>query len=185
MNRQIDKEKIMKGVRLILEGLGLNPEDENYKETPQRVADFYEELLSPKITEDDYKYFTSSGDLVVVRDILAYSLCPHHLLPVVYRVYIAYIHVGKVVGISKLARVALDEAGRITLQEQYTENIASRIQELTGSNDVMVVVRGEHFCMRMRGVKTQDAEVVTSAIRGKFRDFALRMETMRLMGFTE
>jgi GTP cyclohydrolase I len=183
MEVKINREKIMDGVRLILEGIGVDPNDENYRETPRRIAEFYEELLSPKIGDEDYKYFTSKGDLVIVKDIQVYTLCPHHLLPVFYRVYVAYIPSGKVIGVSKIARLILDEARRLTLQEQYTENVASKLQELVESSDVMVVVNGIHYCMRMRGVKTPNAEVVTSAIRGKFRDYALRMETMRLMGF--
>jgi GTP cyclohydrolase I len=183
MEVKINREKIMEGVRLILEGIGIDPNDENFRETPRRIAEFYEELLSPKIGDEDYKYFTSKGDLVIVKDIQVYTLCPHHLLPVFYRVYVAYIPSGKVVGVSKIVRLILDEARRLNLQEQYTENVASKLQELVESNDVMVVVNGIHYCMRMRGVKTPNAEVVTSAIRGKFRDYALRMETMRLMGF--
>ena len=183
MSVQIDREKIKQGVRLILEGIGVDLNDENFKETPDRFADFLEELLSPKISVEDYKYFTSQGDLVIMKDIEAYTLCPHHLLPVHYRVYIAYIPRGKVVGVSKLARAVLDEARRLSLQEQFTEKLAQRIQELTESNDVMVVVKGVHYCMRMRGVKSNNSQVITSAIRGKFRDYALRMETLRLMGF--
>ncbi|MEM4717545.1 MAG: GTP cyclohydrolase I FolE [Desulfurococcaceae archaeon] len=179
---KIDKEKIKMGVRLILEGLGLDLDNENFKETPERVADFFEEFITPKLSDEDYKYFTSKGDLVIVRDITAYTLCPHHLLPVVYRIHVAYIPRDQVIGVSKLVRVIYDEARRITIQEEFTNNVASRIKMITGSDDVMVVVRGIHYCMRMRGVKSPDAEVLTSAIRGKFKDYALRMETMRLMG---
>lgn len=182
-NIKIDRDKIKQGVRLILEGIGLDLNDENLRETPDRVADFFEEFFSPKITDEDYKYFTSRGDLVIVRDIVAYSLCPHHLLPVVYKVNIAYIPKDQVVGVSKLVRIVYDESRRLNIQEEFTNNLASRVKELTGSDDVMVVVKGIHYCMRMRGVRSQSAEVLTSAIRGKFKDYALRMETMRLMGF--
>jgi len=123
----IDKEKIKQGVKLILEGIGVDLNDENFKDTPTRVADFLEELLSPKITEEDYKYFTSKGDLVIVKDVDTYTLCPHHLLPVHYRVYVAYIPKDKVVGVSKLVRAALDEARRLALQEQFTERLAERV----------------------------------------------------------
>jgi len=166
---RVDEEKILQGVRLILEGLGVDLSDENFRDTPRRFLEFLKELREPKITNDDYVRFTSAGNLVIARNIRVYSLCPHHLLPVVYDLDVAYIPSGKVVGLSKLARVAADTASELLLQEDFTERVADRLMELTQSRDVMVVVRGRHLCMMMRGVRQENSEVVTSALRGMFR----------------
>ncbi|MEM4904306.1 MAG: GTP cyclohydrolase I, partial [Desulfurococcaceae archaeon] len=169
---KVNKEKIVKGVQLILEGIGVSVDDPDFRETPQRVADFYEELLSSKLTAEDYKYFSKHGDIVVATGIKAYGLCPHHLLPVDYTVYVAYVPENSVVGISKLVRAVLEEAGFPKLQEKYTEDVADKISELTGSGSVMVVVRGKHYCMVMRGVKS-NAVIVTMTARGRFENHEL------------
>ena len=178
----IDDKKILEGVRLILEGLGVDLNNENFKETPQRYLSFLKEITQPKITDEDYVRFSSAGNLVIARNIRAYSLCPHHLLPVIYNVNVAYLPKGKVVGISKLARMVMDMAGKLMLQEEYTESLADEIARLTQSNDVMVVVYGKHFCMIMRGVKQHDSSIVTLSIRGVFENLDVRLETLRLMG---
>lgn len=165
--RRIDRKKIEEGVRLILEGIGADLSDENFAETPKRVADFFEELLSPKLGDEDYKYFTQHSDIVILTGIRAYSLCPHHLLPVVYDVSVAYKPHGNVVGVSKIVRAVLNEAAYPKLQERLTEDIANKVTELTGSPDVIVVVKGKHYCMIMRGVKTE-ATVTSVAARGVF-----------------
>ena len=178
-----DRKKVEDGVRLILEGMGVNLSDENFKDTPRRFADFLEELLEPKIAEDDYVTFTSSGNLVIVKGIRVYSLCPHHLLPVTYDVSVAYIPHGRVVGLSKVARLAATLAGKPMLQEDYTEELANSLVKLVQSEDVMVVVKGKHFCMIIRGVRQERSEVITSAIRGDFEDLKLRMEALHLLGW--
>jgi len=178
----MDREKVEKAVKDLIEAMGFDSESENFKETPRRFADFLEELFTPKITEDDYVTFSSAGNLVIAKDVNVFSLCPHHLLPVIYKVNIAYLPHGKVVGVSKLARVAMDLARKLPLQEDFTEQIADGIVNLTGSNDVMVVVRGKHFCMVMRGVRQENSEIVTSSIRGSyFSSKDLRDETLSLM----
>ncbi len=177
----LDREKAMRAVRELIEAMGLDPDDENFKETPRRVADFLEELIEPKISDEDYVKFTTVGNLVIVRGIRAYSLCPHHLLPVVYDINVAYVPNGKAIGLSKIARLAVTLAGKPMLQEDFTELLADEVTKLTGSKDIMVVVKGVHFCMRMRGIKQQESNVVTSAIRGEFKDMALRSEALRLM----
>jgi len=184
MNSQknfLKKEQIEEGVRLILQGLNCDLNDENFKDTPRRVADMFEEfILGNKYDEEPVK-FTQQSDLVIISNIKSFSFCPHHLLPVVYNTSVAYIPKGKVVGLSKPVRVVYDATSQLILQEDATELIAENLIKLTGSSDVMVVMRGEHFCMRMRGVKA-DAVVVTSAIRGIFRDdLMLRYETLELM----
>jgi len=180
----MDENKIIEGVRLILEGLGVDLNDENFKYTPIRYMNFLKEILLPKITDDDYVYFKSLGNLVIAKNIVVYSLCPHHLLPVIYNVCLAYIPKGKVVGVSKLSRLALELGGKLMLQEDYTEQLAEELTKLTRSNDVMVIVEGKHFCMMMRGVKQQNTSIITSAIRGKFEDIELRSETLNLINKT-
>jgi GTP cyclohydrolase I len=178
----VNEEKILQGVRLILEGLGVDPDSENFQDTPRRVLDFLRELREPKITDDDYVRFTSAGNLVVARNICVYSLCPHHLLPTIYDIDLAYIPNGKVVGISKLARLAADTASKLLLQEDFTEEVADRLVELTQSKDVMVIVRGRHLCMIMRGVRQENSQIVTSALRGEFKTNPNpRMEVLALL----
>lgn len=177
---KINKEKIVRGVQLILEGIGANIDDPDFRETPQRVADFYEELLSSKLTVEDYKYFSKHGDVVIASGIKAYGLCPHHLLPVEYAIDVAYIPKDSVIGISKLVRAVLEEASFPKLQEKFTEDVAERVIELVGNDDVMVVARGRHYCMIMRGVKS-NALIVTTATRGKFRSHELKLEVLRLL----
>ena len=184
MNSQrnfLKREQIEEGVRLILQGLNCDLNDENFKDTPRRVADMLEEFILGNKYEEEPVRFTQQSDLVIISDIQSFSFCPHHLLPVVYNTSIAYIPKGKVVGVSKPVRVVYDATSQLILQEDATELIAENLIKLTNSNDVMVVMRGEHFCMRMRGVKT-NATVRTSAIRGAFKeDFMLRFETLKLM----
>ena len=174
----IDKEKIKKAIRMILEAIGEDPEREGLRETPQRVADMYEELLEGYYREDEYIQFTERSDLVVVGPIRFYSLCEHHLLPFFGYVYAAYLPKGKVVGISKIVKVIHKYARRLQIQERMTEQIAEELQKLTGSHDVMVIVRSRHMCLEMRGVKAQSV-VTTAALRGEFmKDTALRSEVL-------
>ncbi|MCW1309781.1 MAG: GTP cyclohydrolase I [Candidatus Nanoarchaeia archaeon] len=176
----MDKKKVAEGIKLILEGIGVDLKNEHFVRTPERVADFYEEILSPKISEEDYVGFYEKSDLVIAKGIRVFSLCPHHLLPVIYEVNVAYIPKSKIVGVSKLVRVVANEASKLQVQERFTEEIASKLMELTSATDVMVVVKGEHYCMKMRGVKS-DSKIITSAIRGGFKEYDLRMETLELM----
>ena len=180
MVNRVDREKIERGVLLILEGIGVNVNDPDFKDTPSRVADFYEELLSSKLTAEDYKYFSKHGDMVLAVGIKAYGLCPHHLLPVEYTVDVAYIPRDSVVGISKLVRAVLEESRIPKLQEKLTEDIANRVSELTGSGDVIVIVQGKHYCMIMRGVKS-NAVIVTTAVKGVFEEQGRRLEVLRLL----
>jgi len=177
----LKKEQIEEGVKLILEGLGCDLSDENFKGTPRRVADMFEEFILGNRYEEEPVRFTQQSDLVIISNIKSFSFCPHHLLPVVYNTSVAYIPKGKVVGLSKPVRVVYDATSQLILQEDATELIASNLIKLTGSGDVMVVMRGEHFCMRMRGVKA-NAVVTTSAVRGLFKENAiLRHEALELM----
>ncbi len=176
-----DKERIMKAVREILEAIGEDPDREGLKDTPRRVADMLEEILSGYVVADDYVYFTEKSDLVILSGVRFYSLCEHHLLPFYGTVSLAYLPKGKVLGLSKLVRIVRKYAARLQIQERMTEQIADELMNVTGSSDVMVVVRAKHLCMAMRGVRNP-ATVITSAVRGEFmKDQALRMEALQLM----
>jgi len=179
--KELFREKIKEGVRLIIEGLGYSLDDENFRATPKRVADMLEEFILGNAYDEEPVRFTQQSDLVIISNIKSFSFCPHHLLPVIYNTSVAYLPKGKVVGVSKPVRVVYDATSQFILQEDATELIAENLIKLTGSNDVMVVMRGEHFCMRMRGVKAS-AVVITSAVRGLFKENpTLRHETLKLM----
>ena len=172
----MDKARIAEGVRLILEGIGEDLEREGLKDTPQRVAEMYGEILSgmgrdPK-SELEVTYSEDHDEMILVRDIPLYSLCEHHLLPFVGKAHLAYIpnHSGKVVGLSKLARVVDVIARRPQVQERLTTAVAEALEDALHPRGVLVVMEAEHFCMTMRGVQKPGAVTVTSAVRGLFRD---------------
>lgn len=186
----IDKELIEKSVRNILVALGDNPDREGLKETPKRVANMYEEVFegmnytNAEIAEKFSKCFeTNNNDLVVVKDIPIFSYCEHHLaLMYNMSVSIAYIPNGKVLGLSKFARIADMVGKRLQLQEKIGSDIAEIIELATGSKDVLVVVEGEHSCMTARGIKSRGSKTRTATIRGQFEsNYELRKETYSLM----
>ena len=170
----MDKEKIARAVRDILEAIGEDPDREGLKETPERVARMYEEVFSG-LTEDAHdhlKLFNEKGndELVVVRDIPLYSMCEHHLLPFVGKAHIAYIPSdGKIIGLSKLARIVNVYAKRPQVQERLTTQIADFLYEELEAKSVAVLIQAEHLCMTMRGAKAAGAMTQTSALRGTAR----------------
>lgn len=173
MKREIDKPKIEQAVRMILEAIGENPEREGVLNTPARVANMYEEIFSgmgSEPTELLQVCFSEYHDeLVLVKDIPIYSMCEHHLLPFYGKAHVAYIPKGgKVVGISKLARVAEVYARRPQLQERLTSQIADCINNALNPYGVGVVIEAEHMCMTMRGIRKPGSVTVTSAVRGVF-----------------
>ncbi len=176
----IDKEKIKKGVTEILEGLGCDVNDENFVNTPQRVADMFEEILNGKFESENVVRFNASSDLVLVGNIEFASMCPHHLLPVLGKAYVAYVPNGKVVGLSKIVRAVYKWTRRLILQEEATTKILEEVKKLTGSNDVFIVLKAQHMCMRIRGVKSHSV-VTTTAASGIFKDINKRLEIVRLM----
>jgi len=169
----IDKEKIEAAVKMILEAIGEDPSREGLLNTPRRMANLYEEVFSG-INQDPHELlevsFTEYHDeLVLVKDIPLYSICEHHLLPFYGKAHVAYIpRGGKVVGISKLARVTEVYASRPQLQERLTSQIADCINNTLHPYGVAVVIQAEHMCMTMRGIKKPGALTVTSAVRGLF-----------------
>ena len=169
-----DKKKIEEGIRLLLEGIGENPDREGLKDTPDRVARMYEELcsgmnMSPK--EHLCKTFTCDNENVVIeKDITFYSTCEHHLMPFYGKVHIAYIPNGKVVGISKLARTVEVYARRLQIQEQMTNQIATALEKYLGAKGVLVMAQAEHMCMSARGIKKPGSKTVTFASTGVFEE---------------
>jgi GTP cyclohydrolase I len=170
----IDEAQIRRAMTSIIKAIGEDPNREGLKNTPRRVADMYAELfvglnMDPK-EELKVGYEQGHREMVIVRDITFYSMCEHHLLPFFGTVHIGYIPdvSGRIVGISKLARVVEIIAHRPQVQERMTTEIADSVMEGLKPSGVAVVVHAEHMCMMMRGVKKPGSNIVTSAIRGIF-----------------
>jgi GTP cyclohydrolase IA len=186
-SKPVDLERIARGVRLILEGIGEDPGREGLQETPRRVAEMYAELTAGMREDPSELIVPLSGnkhdEMVIVKDITIASLCEHHMAPFVGKVHIAYIPKdGKILGVSKLARLAETFARRLQLQERLTSEIANTLFELLRPLGVMVVIEAEHTCMTLRGVKKPGAMTVTSAVLGGFRkDPRTRAEAMSLI----
>ena len=183
----MDKENIQRAVRDILEAIGEDPDREGLRETPRRVADMYGEIFAG-LSEDPktcLKFFHEEGsdEIVLVKDIPLYSMCEHHLLPFVGKAHIAYIpQNGKVIGLSKLARIVKNFASKPQLQERLTADIADFINEQMQPQGVAVLIEAEHLCMTMRGIRAAGAKTQTSALRGRFRsDARSRAEVMALL----
>ena len=183
----IDDTKVQRAVRLLLEGIGEDPDREGLADTPDRVARMFHELMSG-MEEDPAQHLqrtfvAASGDLVLERDIPLYSLCEHHLLPFYGTAHVAYLPDGRVVGLSKIARTVQGYARRLQLQEQLTAQVADAFVETLSPKGVMVVVEAEHMCMTMRGIRSAGSKTVTSAVRGTFKsDMKTREEALRLLG---
>ena len=186
-SRRADLARIAEGVRLILEGIGEDPNREGLRDTPQRVAEMYKELTAGMREDPSEHIVPLSGnkhdEMVIVKDISIASLCEHHLAPFVGKCHIAYIPKnGNILGVSKLARLAETFARRLQLQERLTSEIANTLYEKLGALGVMVVIEAEHTCMTLRGVKKPGAQTVTSAVLGGFRkDPRTRAEAMALI----
>lgn len=184
---KIDLRKIARGVRLILEGIGEDPNRAGLVRTPERVAEMYEELTAGMWEEAPEQVSPLPGEkheeMVLVKDISIASICEHHLAPFVGKCHIAYIpHAGRIAGLSKLARVAETYARRLQVQERLTAEIANTLQECLKPLGVMVVIEAEHTCMTLRGVKKPGAVTVTSVVLGAFRERpAVRAEAMALI----
>jgi GTP cyclohydrolase I len=185
--KKVDLKKIAKGVRLVLEGIGEDPNREGLQKTPERVAEFYAELTEGMWVDAKEHIIPLPGDthdeMVLVKDISIASVCEHHLAPFVGKCHIAYIPKnGRIVGLSKLARVAEVFARRLQVQERLTQEIAQTLFEHLKPLGVMVVIEAEHTCMTLRGVKKPGAITITSAVLGGFRrDSRTRAEAMSLI----
>lgn len=183
----MDTKKIERGVRLILEGIGEDPDRAGLKSTPSRVADMYSEIFSGIAAETDKLIVPMAGEshdeMVMIRDIAFYSVCEHHLVPFFGRAHIAFIPgAGRIVGFSALAKALEVFARRPQVQERLTTQFADLIVSSLKPKGAMVVIDAEHLCMSMRGVKKPGARVVTSAVRGIFRTKeSTRMEMLELL----
>lgn len=168
-----DKE-FEEAVTKILELLGENPQREGLLKTPNRVVKALQFLTEgyhqdPKEILNQALFSTSNDEMVLVRDIEFYSMCEHHMLPIIGRVHVAYIPDGQVVGLSKIPRIVNVYARRLQIQEQMTEQIADAILETIKPKGVAVVVHARHMCMEMRGVQKINSTTVSSALRGLFK----------------
>lgn len=184
---KVTDAEMMQAVRTLLIGLGENPDREGLKDTPKRVVkalqfltkgyqESLDELLNGAVFTED------ADEMVVVRDIDIFSSCEHHILPIIGRAHVAYIPNGKVIGLSKLARICEMYARRLQVQERLTLQIADALQGLLKPRGVAVVIEATHMCMVMRGVQKPGSWTVTSAMRGAFsEDARTRQEFMNLI----
>jgi GTP cyclohydrolase I len=161
-------------VKNILKFIGEDPNREGLIKTPQRVEKAYEFMcggynLNPKDIIESALFTSSNDEMVVVKDIEFYSMCEHHLLPIIGKAHIAYIPDGKVVGLSKIPRVVDVFARRLQIQEQMTEQIADALMDYIKPKGVAVVLDARHMCMEMRGVQKINSSTVSSALRGLFK----------------
>jgi GTP cyclohydrolase I len=185
--KNMDLSKIKQGVRLILEGIGEEVDSQRLAETPARAADMFAEILSgtgkdpggflKALTEEKH------DEMVILKDIPIYSLCEHHLLPFSGKASIAYIpKKGKIIGLNTLGYLVDFLAKRLQLQERLTKQIADYLVQALDPMGVMVVIKAEHLCMAMRGVKKPGSLTITSAVRGVFREsLGPRQEAMSLL----
>ena len=183
----MNKERVAHLIKELLLEIGENPQREGLLKTPQRVADAYEFLTSGysadiKTVINNAVFESHANNMVIVRNIEIYSLCEHHMLPFYGQCHIGYIANGKVLGVSKLARIANMYARRLQIQERLTEQIAEEVRRAVEPEGVGVVMECRHLCMMMRGVEKQNSVMTTSSVLGSFRrDPATRAEFMNLI----
>jgi GTP cyclohydrolase I len=183
----VDRPRIEKAVREILEAIGEDPDREGLRGTPERVAQLYDEVFGGIRDHQDHLAVTFSADhdeMIMVKDIALYSHCEHHLTPFLGRAHVAYVPnaSGRITGLSKLARLVDSFARRPQVQERLTSQIADELDAKLAPRGVLVVIEAEHLCMSMRGVSKPGATTVTSAVRGLFRDNpATRAEAMAFL----
>jgi len=183
----MDKKKIEKAIREILEAIGEDPKKKDLLDTPRRVAEMYEEIFSgiQYNPEKELEVILDQrhDEIILLKGIPLYSVCEHHLLPFVGKAHVAYIpRQGRVTGLSKLARVVDILARRIQMQERLTTQIAEIIMSKLKPKGCMVVIEAEHLCMSMRGIRKPGTLTVTSAVRGIFQaNEKTRAETLALM----
>jgi len=170
----MDAVKIQQGVRLIIEGIGEDPDRPGLRKTPERIAELYEEIFSGLVCDPEAILNPMEGEkhdeLVLLKDIPFYSVCEHHLLPFAGKAHIAYVpEGGRIVGLSALARALEFFAKRPQVQERLTAQLADLIVERLKPKGCMVIVDAEHLCISMRGIRKPGSRTVTSAVRGIFR----------------
>jgi GTP cyclohydrolase I len=172
------KEALESAVKAILANVGEDPEREGLQRTPHRVAKMYDELLAgydvdPVALVNGALFDVEYDEMVVVKDIEFFSMCEHHMLPFFGRAHVAYIPGKKIIGLSKIPRMVEMFARRLQVQERMTRQIAEMIEEVLDPQGVAVVVEGSHMCSMMRGVKKEHPRMVTSTMRGSFKENAM------------
>lgn len=186
INEEVIRENIE---NILVEGLGLDLSNPNLKDTPKRVSRAFKEIFSGYDDDlDNYiKLFPApkqveDNQMVIVKDILCYSMCSHHILPFSCYISVGYIPSDNIIGISKIERICKSICRKLQTQEYITEEICDYINKILKPNGVMVVIRdSEHMCMKMRGVETKTANVTSSAIRGAFKKESVRKEFLKLI----
>ena len=185
---EVKKLQIEDLIKELLLAIGEDPEREGLIKTPQRVAEMFAELtsgyhISPEEVVNGAIFTVKYDEMVLIKDIEFYSLCEHHILPFFGKAHVGYIPDGKVIGFSKIPRIVDLFAHRLQLQERMTGQIADFLMEVLQPQGVGVVIEGFHLCMAMRGVRKQEARMVTSAMKGIFRrDARTRAEFLELIG---
>ena len=183
----MDKKKIEKAVKMVLEAIGEDPKRKDLVDTPRRVAEMYEEIFAGIKLDPDKQFEVifdkDHQEIVLLKDIPLYSVCEHHLIPFLGKAHVAYIPKGnRITGLSKLARVVDVLAKRPQVQEKLTTEIADIIMRRLKPLGVLVIIEAEHLCMSMRGVKKPGITTVTSAVRGIFKtNQKTRQETLSLI----
>ena len=190
MNRLADKkiDSIEQAYRDLLEAIGENPERQGLIKTPARAAralEFLTQGYRQSVAEivNDAIYDSDASEIILVKDIELYSMCEHHLLPFIGRAHVAYIPNGKVIGLSKMARMVDVFARRLQIQENLTTQVADALMDVLSPEGVAVVIEAKHLCMMMRGVEKQNSIMKTSCLLGCFKDSATtRSEFLSLLG---
>jgi GTP cyclohydrolase I len=188
MTLSLPQDSLSQSYREILIGLGENPEREGLRDTPMRAAKAMQYLChgyeqSVELIVNGALFASDNDEMVIVDNIELYSLCEHHLLPFIGKAHVAYIPTGKVLGLSKIARLVDMFARRLQIQENLTRQIADAVQHVTGAAGVAVVIEAQHMCMMMRGVEKQNSTMNTSVMLGAFRESSnTRQEFLQLIG---
>lgn len=176
----VNKNKIEKLIRSLLIELGENPDREGLVGTPRRIAEMYEEIFAGYRMNSGLDIsFSEQSDTIIAKDIQFYSICEHHMLPFYGKINIAYVPAGRVFGISKLARLVEKYSRRLQIQERLTKEVADEIMKM-GVKGVLIIVEGEHLCMKMRGVRNGSL-IMTVAYRGILEQKELREHILSLI----
>jgi len=184
-----DKKRFEESIKNMLEIVGEDPNREGLIKTPHRVYEAFKFMTKgykqdPKEILNEALFTSSNDEMVLIKDIEFYSMCEHHLLPIIGKAHVAYIPDGKVVGLSKIPRMVEVFARRLQIQEQLTEQIADAITDVIKPKGVGVVIQARHMCMEMRGVEKINSVTTTSALRGMFRDRDTRNEFLNFVNST-
>ncbi len=176
----INKRKVAKIVRQLLQELGENPDREGLAGTPDRIADMYEEIFGGYVMDAELDVsFSEETEAIIAKDIQFYSMCEHHMLPFFGKIHVAYVPSGRVFGVSKLVRLVEKYSRRLQIQERLTKQVADELYRM-GVKGALVIAEGEHLCMKMRGVRN-DSSITTIAHRGVMTQKDVREHVMALI----